>query len=226
MTNGKNIALFFSSSLSEHSQSTLEKQTKLFCFKKGDVIVRKGQKVGGAYLLKSGTLRIYTLDTSGNEKPIYNLSAGEICLFSINCILKQVVYPAWVTVDTDSAEVIAIPTTAFRSLYDNEPYVREYVLNALSERIFDLMSAIEETSIYDINHRINSFLVRACPDDQVLNISHQDIATRLGTAREVVSRHLKQLEKRGYLKLSRMKITLLLPEELAALSDNNPDESL
>ena len=213
--------LKFSNELSDNSLTTLDNNAKKLSFNKGKTIIHKGQKIGGAYLVQSGTLRIYTMDSNGNEKPIYNLNSDEICVFSINCILKQIVYPAWVTVDTETAQVLAIPTPTFRSLYENEPMVRDFVMDSLSERIFDLMSSIEEASIYDINHRINSFLIRACPDDQVLNISHQEIATRLGTAREVVSRHLKQLEKSSYLKLSRMHIKILLPEALAKISAKN-----
>jgi len=218
MASKKLTSIFFSDNLSKQSEAELEKHSQLHSFNKGEAIVHKGQKVGGAYLVKSGVLRIYTLDFNGNEKPIYTLNAGEICIFSINCIFKQIVYPAWVTVDTEIAQVLSIPTKVFRLLYENEPSVRDYVLDSLSERIFDLMSSIEQTSIYDISHRINSFLVRSCPNDQTLNISHQEIAARLGTAREVVSRHLKQLENNGYIQLSRMKITITLPEELAKIS--------
>ena len=207
----------FANKMSDRILSELKLHSENHHFKKDETIIHKGQEIGGAYIVLSGTLRIFTMDLQGNEKPIYSLNAGEICIFSINCIFKRIVYPAWVKVDSKSANVLAIPTVKFKELYDMESSVRDYVLNSMSERIFDLMSSIEEVSIYDLGHRINSFLVRSYSSNQILHISHQDIATSLGTAREVVSRHLKLLEKIGYVELSRMKIKILLPEKLAEI---------
>jgi CRP/FNR family transcriptional regulator len=210
--------LSFPTALSEKAVSKLNSSAKLHSFEKGETIVHKGQKIGGAYLVQSGILRIYTMDSNGNEKPIYNLSQGEICIFSINCIFTKVVYPAWVTIDSPEAKILSIPTSTFKYLYENESAVKEFVFNSMSQRIFDLMSSIEEITLYDVDYRINSFLVRSCPENQILQLSHQDIASTLGTAREVVSRHLKDLEKQGYIKLSRMNIKILLPEALANIS--------
>ncbi len=210
----------FVDSLSSESVITLNQEVKKLNFKKDDVIIRKGQKVGGVYLVCSGRLRIFSMDSKGVEKPIYSLDAGEICIFSINCILKKILYPAWVTVDSAKAEVISIPTIIFRNLYDNEPSVRDYVTDALSLRIFDLMSRIEDVTVFDLGARINSFLVRSCNEGGIIQMSHQEIANRLGTAREVVSRHLKHLEKCGYITLSRMRVEVLLPQELAKISSH------
>lgn len=205
----------FSADLQASSMEQLNSHAKRYDFAKKEPIIHKGQPVDGVYLVASGHLRIYTMDTQGNEKPVYQLDQGDICIFSINCIMKKVVYPAWVTVGSDRAEVIAIPGPVFKQLYDDEPAVRNYVLDALSHRIFDLMSAIEENAIYDIEYRINSYLVRACSDTQTLYTSHQDIASTLGTAREVVSRHLKKLEHEGMVKLSRLRIEVIDPQQLA-----------
>ncbi len=211
----------FLDGLSDNLLAKLDERTSTHTFTQGEVIVHKGQKIGGAYLVQSGTLRVHTMDSNGNEKPIYSLNAGEICIFSIDCVLRQIVYPAWVTIDTGTANVLSIPTPTFKSLYESEPAIRDYLLNSLSQRVFDLMSAIEEVSIYDLEHRVNSFLVRSCPVNQIITMSHHDIAVRLGTAREVVSRHLKFLEKEGYIELSRMKIKVLSPEKLANIIPKN-----
>ncbi len=209
----------FLNGLSKEVATKLDKNVKQSTFKKAKTIIHKGQKVGGVFLVQSGVLRVYSIDADGNEKPIYTLGAGEVCVFSINCVLQQVVYPAWVSVDSATAEVISIPNTTFRYLYEQENRVRDYIVEALSQRIFDLMSVIEETSTLNLSARINSFLVRACNDENnIITMSHQDIASRLGTAREVVSRHLKALEKQGFITLSRMKIQIVSPQQLAKLS--------
>lgn len=211
----------FFKGLSSSSQVGLQRDARCQTFQQGEVIIHKGQAVGGAYIALAGELRIYTLDANGYEKPIYSLQSGEVCVFSLNCVFKQVVYPAWVTIDSKEADVLAIPASHFRALYESEPVVRDYVLDSMSQQIFDLMSSVEEVAVHDIGYRINSFLIRLCPSDQVLTIGHQEIATRLGTAREVVSRHLKALEKAELIRLSRMKITILQPQALAAIPPKN-----
>ncbi|MCV6615142.1 MAG: Crp/Fnr family transcriptional regulator, partial [Cellvibrionaceae bacterium] len=199
----------FIQQLSVASRQQLVSEVQSIAVKRGQTIIQKGQAVAGAYFVAEGSLRIYALDHNGNEKPIYQLIAGEICVFSINCVLGKVRYPAWVGVESDTALVQAIPAPLFRRLYETETAARDYVFNSLSQQMFDLMSQIEEVSTQDLDSRINSFLVRACPEDGVLKISHQEIAERLGTAREVVSRHLKSLEQQGLLKLGRMRVELL-----------------
>jgi CRP/FNR family transcriptional regulator len=158
------------------------------------------------------------MDSNGNEKPIYYVSSGDLCVFSINCIFTKMLYPAWVKNEADNTRIVSIPAATFQELYEQELPVRDYVVNSLSTHIFNLMSSLEAVSIHDVGQRINSFLVRSCPKDNVLRVSHQDIAQHLGTAREVVSRHLKCLEKAGHIVLSRMKITIVSSVDLAALS--------
>lgn len=207
----------FTQHLSEAAQQKLERHIHRLTPKQGETVIYKGDAMNGVFLVESGKLRVYTLDSNGNEKPIYHVTSGDLCVFSINCIFSKMLYPAWVQNESEDTRIMSIPASIFQELYEEELSVRDYVVNSLSTHIFNLMSSLEEVSIHDVGQRINSYLVRACPEDHVLHISHQDIAQHLGTAREVVSRHLKSLEKAGYIELSRMKIKILSSVDLAAL---------
>ncbi|OUR99099.1 hypothetical protein A9Q81_10980 [Gammaproteobacteria bacterium 42_54_T18] len=213
----RNKQTTFLDGLSDGAMNKLEQSACYLNPTKNTTIIHKGDKIGGAYLIKSGTLKVYTLDLNGNEKPIYNVSSGELCIFSVNCIFNKMLYPAWVRNETENTHIMSIPTQTFQELYEQELWVRDYLVNSLSHRIFELMSSIEEVTTQDVGQRINSYLVRACPSNGVLKIGHQDIARQLGTAREVVSRHLKSLEKLGFIELSRMKIKVLSPKSLAKM---------
>jgi len=209
------IPLPFINELSSNSLADIKKNIRKLSFGKGQMIIEKGQRIEGVYIVKSGSARIFSLDINGNEKPIDTLITGEICVFSINCVLNQLVFPAWLKVDSTEAEILAIPATTFKRVYQHEPSVSGFMLEAMSKRIYSMMSIIEETTTFDIGSRINNFLIRSCPESQTINIGHQEIANQLGTAREVVSRHLKTLEKLQLVKLSRMRIDILSPQRLA-----------
>ncbi len=207
----------FTQGLSETTLLALQRHSRRLQPQLGDTVIYKGDAMNGVFLVESGRLRVYTIDDQGNEKPIYHVSAGDLCVFSIQCIFSKMLYPAWVKNESKDTVIASIPAGIFKELYDSEQPIRDYVVNALSTHIFNLMSSLEEVSIQDMGQRINSFLVRSCPEDHVLHISHQEIAQHLGTAREVVSRHLKQLERTGYVELSRMKIRIISSVRLAAL---------
>lgn len=203
--------------LSKSAHEYFKTEVKSLTFHKGEVIVQKGQEVSGVYIVQTGALRVFTLDPKGIEKPIDNVNPGEICLFSVDCIMKRLTYPAWLKIDSAEAKVKYIPASAFRRVYVKEPSLRDFIFEAMSRRIYSMMSVIEETLIYDVGSRINHFLLRECPVTRIIELSHQDIADRVGTSREVVSKHLKSLEKLGHIKLSRLKIVVNSSEELAKL---------
>ncbi len=80
------------------------------------------------------------------------------------------------------------------------------------------MSMLEETTSCDLEQHLASFLIRRADTESTVRISHQDIASHLGTAREVISRRLKQFEKLGLIKTTRGCITITSVRELTSLN--------
>ncbi len=203
--------------LSKFTEDFFSKKVKTLNYCKGDVLVHKGEEIGGVYIVQNGALRIFTLDTKGIEKTIDHVYPGEICLFSVDCIMKRLTYPAWLKIDSPEASVRYIPASPFRQVYVEEPSLRDFIFEAMSRRIYSMMTVIEETLTHDVGSRINHLLLRECPVSRVIELSHQEIADRVGTTREVVSKYLKSLEKQGYVELARLKITVKSSEGLAKL---------
>lgn len=201
--------------LSEIVQMYFKSEVKSLTFQKGEVVVRKGQVMSGVYVVHSGALRIFTLDSNGIEKPIDNIRPGEMCLFSLECIMKRLSFPAWLKVDSPQAEIKFVSGSTFRKVYLEEPSLRDSIFEASLRRIYSMMAVIEKTLVYDIGARINHFLLHECPENNIIELSHQDIADRVGTSRESVSKHLKSMENVGCIKLERMKIIVNSLEGLA-----------
>jgi CRP/FNR family transcriptional regulator len=86
--------------------------------------------------------------------------------------------------------------------------MREFVFTLLSRRLSGVMELVEEVAFGRMDERLAEYLVERSADNR-LETTHQKIANDLGTSREVVSRLLKDLERKGKVRLSRNEIILL-----------------
>ncbi len=194
--------------VSEASRAALASACKLRFFEERGNIIRKGDVVSGVYLVLAGCLRVYTVDPQGRESTLYEVSAGESCLLAMNCVFSELLYPAWVSCASPLTQVAVIPAPVYKALYEAERSVRAFTFEVLSQRLFNIMSALEEALSFSLEQRLASYLLRKAGLHMRLEASHQAIALELGTAREVVSRILKKMEKAGCISLSRGAITI------------------
>ena len=181
---------------------------------KGAPILVKGQRVSGAYVVITGQLRVFTLSPDGHEATLYVINPDETCVLALNCIFNDLLYPAWVEAGSD-ARVAVIPGTVFRALFDTEPSVRNITVQAFSTVVFRLMSELEGIHSYTLEGRLANFLVLHASTDGVVRMTQQEIASHLGTTREVIARALGQLASAGRVETSRNRIAIYDPIRLA-----------
>ena len=92
---------------------------------------------------------------------------------------------------------------------DQSAEFRLGIMESYGRRLDDLMLLVEEVAFHRMDERLAEWLqARAADGQSVLNITHQELAVELGTAREVVSRLLKELERRGQVRLARGRVEL------------------
>jgi CRP/FNR family transcriptional regulator, anaerobic regulatory protein len=97
---------------------------------------------------------------------------------------------------------------------------RNYVIGYLSGAIEKLISLVDDMVFRRVEARIIDVLLRnTSGENAVLRRTHQQISFDAGTAREVVSRHLKELETRGYVSLSRGAVTIIDRAALAKMTE-------
>jgi len=205
--------------ISDDSLATLARFCRIHYFKSRQNIISKGDVVSGIYLVLTGCLRIYTVDTNGRESTLYEVLAGESCLLAMNCMFSELLYPAWVSCASPLTKVALIPAPVYKTLHETESKVRNFSFEVLSQRLFNIMSVLEEVLSCTLEQRVASYLLRKVSVQMKLNTSHQAIAQELGTAREVVSRILKKMERAGYISLSRGAITIRSVTDLASHMD-------
>lgn len=77
-------------------------------FPPASAILHKGSKTSGTYVVTKGRLRVFSIAPSGSEATLYFIDPGETCVLALNCLSNDLLYPAWVSSESET-EVAVIP---------------------------------------------------------------------------------------------------------------------
>ncbi|MDA8168406.1 MAG: Crp/Fnr family transcriptional regulator [Nitrospiraceae bacterium] len=173
----------------------------------GALIYSEGDPCSSIAFVLSGAIRVYKAGENGREITLYEIGPGETCILNASCILSGLSYPAN-AVTIEETEALLVPASSFRSLMRESEAMRDFVFSLVSSRLSSVMALVEEVAFGKMDERIYEYIKERAADG-VLNTTHQKIADGLGTSREVVSRILKDFERKGRASLSRSSIRLL-----------------
>jgi CRP/FNR family transcriptional regulator len=175
--------------------------------RRGSRIYSEGDNCQGIAFVLSGEIRVYKAGETGREITLYELGPGETCILNASCILSGSKYPANAVAATD-VSVLIVPSSEFRRLVKEHDEMRIFVFSLLSQRLAMVMELVEEVAFGRMDQRLMEYLIEKSQND-LLETTHQKIASDLGTSREVISRLLKDFERKQQVRLSRSSITLL-----------------
>ena len=167
-------------------------------------------------ILLDGEVRVQVTSESGREVTLYRIAPGGSCILTTSCLLSDEHYPAEAIAESD-VEALAIPVSSFQSALESSQWFRRFVFDGFSSRLTSVIRKIEQIAFTAIDVRLAGVLLEL-DRKGVDRITHQDIAVELGTAREVVSRHLKRFESEGWVRLGRGHVSLVDRRRIEALS--------
>jgi CRP/FNR family transcriptional regulator len=173
----------------------------------GEAVFREGDRCSNFLLVLDGAVRVQKLSENGREIVLYRVEEGQSCILTTACMLGGKEYNAEAFTETE-VHAVALPYSAFQKALHGSHGFREFVFGAYSERVTELLMLIDSISFGRIDQRLAAHLLEQADSDDELRLTHQDLARELGTAREVVSRMLKEFERRGMVQLGRGRITL------------------
>ena len=183
----------------------------------GERVFFQGQQAENYLVVTRGVVKVFARSSEGREVVLYRVQAGEMCTLTTCCMLSRSKYPAEAVTETEVA-ALAIGVEPFeRALNDSETF-RKFVFSNFSSRLADIMQRMEQLVLDSVQLRLVRCLLRQAGAGSTVHATHEQLAVEIGTAREVVSRHLKGLVQEGLISLKRGSITLLRPGALRAIS--------
>ena len=144
---------------------------------------------------------------SGREIVLYRVSAGESCALTTACLMGYEDYPAEAIAETD-VRAVAIPRATFDTLIAASPEFRQFVFTAFSARVTSLFRIIDEVAFSRMDIRLAQKLLELSRGAASLAGTQQQLASELGTAREVISRILSEFHRRGWVSSTRGSIAI------------------
>jgi CRP/FNR family transcriptional regulator len=176
---------------------------------KGTVIFDEGDECSGVAFILHGTIRVSKVGKNGREIILYRITRGDSCILTISSILSSVSYPATAMVE-EEAEVIFLGASQFRLMMSINIGLQQFVFKLLSNRLLDVMMLVDEIIFHKVDERVIEYLLNNTRDNSdIIKMTHEALAVQLGTAREVISRNLKGLEREGSINLLRGKIKVM-----------------
>jgi CRP/FNR family transcriptional regulator len=203
--------------LADASRQMLRRGLRYQSFARRATVLSRADSVGGAYVVISGRLRVYTSSPGGREATLYEINPGETCVLALNCLFNDLRYPAWVDA-SPGTRIAVISGSSYRWLFDQEPAVRDMTIRALSTVVFRLMLALEDVQTRSLDERLATFLVLHASSSGEVRMTQQAISDHLGTSREVVARLLARLARLRLLTRHRGRIVIRDPKRLASWS--------
>jgi len=173
------------------------------------VLMKPDTLCHGFIVILEGTVRIYQNAPDGREVTLYRIRPGDVCVMSLNSLLKEKRFNAVARAETP-IRAISIGRRQFLKLMATYESFAVRILSTLTEHFSETLSLMGDMVFSRLESRLACLLGAMFEANRggAIKATHQELANELGTTREVVSRILKALEQQGCLRLSRGKISL------------------
>ncbi|MCK4712090.1 MAG: Crp/Fnr family transcriptional regulator [Marinosulfonomonas sp.] len=184
----------------------------------GTVLFSPGDAVKGYVIVLRGRVSVSLTGASGREMLLYAVTPGQSCIQSTLGLMGGEDYTAEAVADENS-RVVLMPKALFLQLLDTSPSFRSLIFAAFAGRMQTMMHLLEKIAFLRVECRLAAHLLeRANPDGQ-LAATHQELATAVGSAREVISRRLDAWSRRGWVKTTRGAVQITDADALKSVAD-------
>jgi CRP/FNR family transcriptional regulator len=161
-------------------------------------------------IVLSGSIKVMQTDEEGQEILLYYIKPGESCIMSFLAGIHNDTSKIRAIVEED-AEILLIPVDKASEWIKKFPEWTDFIFSLYQKRFEELLEVVNALAFQKLDARLLQLLNQKASlfQSKEISVTHQQLADELGTAREAVSRVLKQMENSKLISLSRNKISLL-----------------
>ncbi len=173
-------------------------------FQASETIMREGQFITSFPLVLNGLIRISRNNAEGNELLLYYLKETEVCAMALTCCMTNLTSEIKAVAEEET-EVLLIPVAMLDKWMVKYPTWKQFVMQTFQNRFRELINTVDSIAFLKLDERLVKYFIDRHQQSGATTFSgtHQDLALQLNTSREVISRLLKKLEKRGKIEISR-----------------------
>lgn len=177
-------------------------QAKLPTLPPGAVVFSQNDDCSCFLQVLDGRLRVQQSSSQGREITLYRVEAGQTCVLTVACLMAGRRYSAQGMTETQ-VTALAIPRAPFVAALHATPALQRYVYGQFSDKLHHMFGMFEQMAFGNFGVRLAHHLLTLAGDADSLAITHEKLASELGTDRVVVSRTLKEFERDGMVRCQR-----------------------
>lgn len=181
--------------------------------------VHDSSECSGVFFIRSGCLRVYIMSEDGKDITLYRLHLGDMCMLSASCVLQSITFDVFIDAE-EASECYVIGGPAFAAVAERNPDIKIFALEIAVSRFSDVMWVMQQILFMSMDKRLAIFLIDESSrfDCDVIELTHEQIARYMGSAREVVSRMLKYFASEGIVEVSRKGVRILDRKRLRSIA--------
>lgn len=183
---------------------------------KGAALFHPGEAARGFAVVLAGRIEVFLIGPNGRDILLYAVEPGGTCVQTTLGLLGGEDYTGEALTATD-CELVLIPRDTFLGLMDGSAAFRAFVFAAFADRMQAMMHLLERVAFQRVEARLARLLLDRA-EAGVVRATHQDLATAIGSAREVISRRLDGFARRGLVATERGLVTIRDPAGLSRLA--------
>jgi CRP/FNR family transcriptional regulator len=183
---------------------------------RGAILFHAGDQAQGFVVVLEGRVEVFLTGPTGREILLYTVEPGQSCVQTTLGLMADEEYTGEAHVAAP-ARVVLIPRALFLRLMDEEPAFRAFVMQTFARRMADVTRLLEQVAFGRIEARLAGALLDLA-EGGVVHATQGDLAARIGSAREVVSRRLEAFQRQGWVETDRGAVRLTDAAALRALT--------
>lgn len=189
--------------LSDEDRRRISRSVRSASYRAGDD-VHTADECSGLVVVITGQLRVFSPKEDGREITLFRLFERDVCLFSASCMMRNIDFEVSVVAQEDSS-VIIVPTDVFNAIAGHDIAVMKFMNDIMASRMSDMMWLMDQVLNRKLDGRLAALLVEESRlrGSLRLQLTHEELAGHLGSAREVISRTLGYLQREGEVELGR-----------------------